>query len=249
VQRRLDGAAGGRVELRATDGTGAERRLQLERAPLAARIFRLGSFPPIPFRYESRRIGPDVGYIAFTAFVDPVGLSRAFAADLRAFEHTAGVIIDLRNNPGGLGALAMGLGGRLVSRPNQSLGTMITRDTELRFVLSPQPSPYQGLVAVLIDGTSGSASEILAAGLQALGRARVFGRPSAGAALPSVFERLPNGDGFQYAIAGYTTADGRTLEGRGVEPDELVPLSREALLAGQDPVIEAAVDWIRRTKR
>jgi carboxyl-terminal processing protease len=97
-----------------------------------------------------------------------------------------------------------------------------------------------------VDGLSASTSEIFAGGLQDLGRARVFGTPTAGAALPSVIEKLPNGDGFQYAIANYTSEGGKVLEGRGVIPDVVVAPTREALLAGHDPVLEAALSWCNR---
>jgi C-terminal processing protease CtpA/Prc len=59
---------------------------------------------------------------------------------------------------------------------------------------------------------------------------------------------LPNGDAFQYAFANYVSVGGKALEGNGVVPDVKVPLTREALLAGQDPVIDAAVRWIRTQK-
>ena len=67
---------------------------------------------------------------------------------------------------------------------------------------------------------------------------------TAGAALPSLFEKLPDGDGFQYAIANYISEGGRSLEGLGVTPDVETPITREALLAGKDPALDAAVAWI-----
>src|SRR5262249_17237753 len=76
-------------------------------------------------------------------------------------------------------------------------------------------------------------------------RARVFGTRTAGAALPSHFIRLPNGDGLQYVIADYVSAGGRRLEGNGVQPDEVVPPDRQSLLAGGDPALDAAGRWIR----
>jgi len=82
-----------------------------------------------------------------------------------------------------------------------------------------------------------------------LGRARIFGTRTAGAALPSVFERLPNGDGFQYAIANYISEGGKPLEANGVVPDVEVKLTREALLAGHDPARDAAVDWIKSQRK
>ena len=66
-----------------------------------------------------------------------------------------------------------------------------------------------------------------------------------GAALPSVIEKLPNGDGFQYAFANYVSEGGEALEGVGVIPHVEVAPSRDALVAGRDPVLDAAVAWIR----
>jgi carboxyl-terminal processing protease len=77
-------------------------------------------------------------------------------------------------------------------------------------------------------------------------RARIFGTRTAGAALPSVISRLPNGDGFQYAIANYISEGGQPLEGIGVTPDEEVHPTRRQLLAGQDPILDAALDWIQK---
>ena len=49
-------------------------------------------------------------------------------------------------------------------------------------------------------------------------RARIFGTRTAGAALPSVISKLPNGDGFQYAIANYISEGGKPLEGNRRDP-------------------------------
>ena len=151
-----------------------------------------------------------------------------------------GLIIDLRGNPGGIGGMAMGMAGFLVDKPNQRLGTMYLRDSTLNFVVNPRAKVFSGPVAVLVDGCSASTSEIFAGGLKDLGRARVFGTHTAAAALPSAFERLPNGDGFQYAVANYISEGGQPLEGLGVTPDVVVELTRAALLAGHDPVVDAA---------
>jgi carboxyl-terminal processing protease len=144
--------------------------------------------------------------------------------------------------------MAMGMAGWLVDKPDQRLGTMYMRDATLNFVINPRADVFQGPVAVLVDGSSASTSEILAEGLKDLGRARVFGTKTAAAALPSIFERLPNGDGFQYATANYISAGGKPLEGLGVTPDVEVKLSREGLLAGHDAVLDAALEWIRKKK-
>jgi carboxyl-terminal processing protease len=129
------------------------------------------------------------------------------------------------------------------------LGTEYLRGTTLKFVIFPRAEPFRGPLAILVDGCSASTAEIFAGGLKDIQRARVFGTRTAGAALPSIISRLPNGDGFQYAIANYISQGGKPLEGIGVIPDEEVRLTRHRLLEGQDPVVEAALGWIRKQKK
>jgi carboxyl-terminal processing protease len=99
-----------------------------------------------------------------------------------------------------------------------------------------------------VDAMSGSASECFTGGMQSLGRARVFGQASMGQALPALFQRLPNGDVMIHAYGDFVTSNGTRLEGRGVVPDEIVPLNREALLSGRDLTLEAALAWIDRAR-
>jgi carboxyl-terminal processing protease len=101
---------------------------------------------------------------------------------------------------------------------------------------------------VIVDGMSASTSEIFAGGLKDLGRAKIFGERTAAAALPSLIEKLPNGDGFQYAVANYVSEGGKPLEGIGVTPDMPVRVTREALLTGHDPALDAALEWIEKQK-
>ena len=203
--------------------------------------------PPLHLRFEARRIEPDVGYIAFNLFFDPATLMPAFEQAVGSYMNTTrGIIIDLRGNPGGLGVMSMGMAGWFVSHADQPLGVMRTRNAEIKFAIFPRAQTYDGRLAILVDGCSASTAEIMAGGLQDLGRARIFGTRTAGAALPSQVVRLPNGDGFQYATADYVTTSGHRLEGVGVTPDVEVQPTREQLLAGHDPVINAAAAWIRQ---
>ena len=155
-----------------------------------------------------------------------------------------GLVIDLRGNPGGVAPMAMGMAGYLIPTRGQSLGTMRFREATLNLVVSPRTPQFTGPVAVLVDGLSASSAEIFAAGLQKLGRATVFGEPSSGMALPSTWERLPNGDLIQFVTADFTDPSGARIEATGVVPDVVRPLTRAALLAGQDPALDAALAWI-----
>ena len=98
---------------------------------------------------------------------------------------------------------------------------------------------------MLVDELSVSTSEIAAGGLQELNRARVIGASTPGKALPSLIIRLPNGDGFQYVIADLKKPSGGSYEGDGVTPDETVILTKQALQAGEDPMLAAAQRWLQ----
>jgi hypothetical protein len=129
---------------------------------------------------------------------------------------------------------------------------MQTRQAQLAFRANPQlstpdgrrVSPYSGPLAILVDELTASASETFAGGMQSLGRARVFGAQTMGQALPASTRRLSNGDVLMHAVGDFVTSTGRSVEGEGVLPDEPVSIGREALAAGRDPVLEAALAWI-----
>lgn len=249
VLGRLDGAAGKPVEVEFLDGGDRRAALRLDRVMPRGALVKLGSFPPFYFWGESKMARADVPYVRFNAFFDPEAVTRLFAGAVKSCGKCSGFVIDLRGNPGGLGALAMGVAGWFIDKSGLQLGTMLMKDTTLNFVVFPRPAPFRGPLAILVDGCSGSTSEIFAGGMKDLHRARIFGTRTAAAALPSTFEVLPNGDGFQYAIANYVSEGGRPLEGIGVTPDEEVKLTRRELLAGHDPVLEAALRWIDQQKK
>ena len=228
------------------------RGLVAARAP--GRVSQFGNLPPIAGLVRVTRMplpsGPGcVGLIAFNIWLPALGGDLEKAVD--SVRTCSGVVVDLRGNPGGVGAMVMGFGGYFVDS-TLSLGTMRTRQVTLRFAINPrrsrddgsQRAPFTGPLAILVDPMTASTSEIFATGMQRIGRARVFGEKSAGAALPALMERLPSGDVFVHAVADFTDPDGKRVEGAGVVPDEIVLLSEKALKAGRDTALEAAMRWI-----
>jgi len=258
VTSHLRGPAGSLARLVFIDGGGVSRPVVLRRRPEPGEAVTIGSLPTFHVRVARERLdtagGATAGLIRFNVWMTPVDGPLAAAVD--EFRQSDGIVLDLRGNPGGLAAMLMGVSGHFIDEP-RVLGTMKTRDAELRFVVNPRRvgatgarvTPYGGPVAILVDALTGSASECFAGGLQALGRARVFGQPSMGQALPALFDRLPNGDVLVHAYGDFVTASGERLEGRGVRPDELVPLDRQDLLDERDRPLEAALAWIDRVRR
>ena len=247
VHSRLNGSPGETIRVVFLDGANHEVTRDLELGSQRGQVARYGNLAPMHVFFESKKFG-NTGYVRFNMFLDLVRVMTGFGDAVENCMRCDGLIIDLRGNPGGIGGMAMGMAGWLVDKPDQRLGTMYLRDATLNFVINPRAAVFTGPVGILVDGSSASTSEIFAGGLKDLGRARVFGTKTAAAALPSIFDRLPNGDGFQYATAGYVSEGGESLEGLGVTPDVEVKLTRAGLLAGHDAVLDAALDWIRKRK-
>jgi carboxyl-terminal processing protease len=248
VLSRLQGSADSSVQVDFLDAAGKKVSLDLDRVPPRGKVVHFGNLPPQYVWSEWRKPAADVGYVRFNMFMDPEGLSATMAEAIKGCADCKGFVIDLRGNPGGIGGLAMGLAGWFMDRSGVQLGTEYLRGLTVKFVIFPRPEPFRGPLAVLVDGGSASTAEIFAGGLKDLQRARIFGSRTAGAALPSIIERLPNGDGFQYAVANYISQGGKPLEGIGVIPDEEVHPTKRQLLAGQDPALDAAIEWIHKQK-
>ena len=247
ILARLDGASES-VPVEFLDGAGQHVTKTVAQTSPKGDLVQFGYLNPMHVWITTSKVG-GIGYVAFNAFLDPQRLMAAFGDAVQSCQMCDGFIIDLRGNPGGIGIMAMGMAGWFIAQPDQKLGTLYMRDTKLNFVVNPRAATFAGPLAILVDGTSASTAEIMAEGLKDLGRARIFGSHTAGAALPSVFEKLPDGDGFQYAIANYISEGGQPLEGLGVTPDVETPISREALLEGKDSARDAAVAWIESQKQ
>jgi carboxyl-terminal processing protease len=253
AQSRLRGPDGSTASLTFTDGGGKSVPLPVVRRRDQGTPVTVGNLPTMYVRVQSegRRTpaGKKAGVIGFNVWMPAVDGPFQKAVD----EHRSadGIILDLRGNPGGIAAMLMGISGHFLS-DRKPIGIMTTRQTELRFESNPRlvsaagerVEPFAGPVAVLVDALTGSASECFAGGMQSLGRVRVIGQTTMGQALPALFNKLPNGDVLIHAYGDFVTSDGTRLEGRGVIPDDQVPLRREDLLAGRDATLDRALAWI-----
>jgi len=243
VDSFLTAAVGKSVELGVARADGRHELVKVSCGPTQGQWSDpIGYFPSMPVRTENRMDGQDVALIKFNVFVPQV--MRQIRAFMKTLGPNCGLVIDVRGNPGGITAMAAGICGLLCER-EATLGRMHLRDNSLDLAVYPSTRAFAGPVAVLVDSRSASTSEILAAGIRDIGRARIFGEKSPGMALPSFYKSLPTGDLFQYAVADFTTPRNVSLEGNGVEPDVTVAPTRDDLAKGRDAVLEAAEAWIR----
>ncbi|MBX7218913.1 MAG: hypothetical protein K1Y36_03130 [Blastocatellia bacterium] len=185
-----------------------------------------------------------IAYIRFGEFGPETG--KWFTERVDQHRQAPAIIIDLRGNSGGLLDVLV-----------ECLSCFYQKDTvfgefaqrsgkQVRLRVPGRGSrAYQGNVAVLIDGESASAAEMLASAIQESGRGKIVGRRSAGAVLASIEEELPDGGRLQLSIRDYATAGKNRLEGHGVQPDEPVALSLADVRRNLDRDLEMAKNLLK----
>jgi carboxyl-terminal processing protease len=196
-------------------------------------------------RQIARTLEDGFVYLRFDEFDGPD--RRWLSRELKKNASAPGVVIDLRRNPGGE-TFSLGISiGEFFDHP-VDCGTFISRSGARSVKNSWQlgSAQYRGKVVVLIDGATGSAAEIFAAVLQDHGRATIVGRRTAGAVLASWFYGLPDGGELQLSREDYMAPKGRRIEGKGIEPDVVVPRTLEDVRTGRDRDLEAALAVLRK---
>lgn len=251
IESRFTGSAGEAVGADFSDGEGHAVGVTMLRGVARGQAVNFGHLPTIHASVEHQRIeraGRCVGVVRLSTWMPPV--AAALDSAIVTHNRCAGIVLDLRGNPGGLAGMVMGVAGHFLPRPD-SLGMLRLREATIHLVANPRyvdaagrpVDPFAGRLAVLVDELTASTSEIFAGAMQTLGRARVFGVRTPGHALPAQVSRLPNGDLLMHVVADFTLPGGARVEGRGVIPDVEAPLTRAALLEGRDPALDMAVEW------
>jgi carboxyl-terminal processing protease len=246
---------GGSKRLSFLDPTRADAESELDVAcfiPEGERVS-LGNLRNLPTTVKWRMLEPTtdgpLGYLAFNYWMLPMtervrtGVDELRAAGMQA------LIIDLRGNPGGVGAMSIPIA-RMFLREGASLGRLQMREFDQEFNIEPNPDAFAGPIVILVDEGTASTSEIFALGLRDVGRVTIVGAgPSAGMALPSMLETLPDGGLIQYVVGDYHSARGTAAEGEGVVPEVVVVESRTDYATGRDPVLDAAAQLLRERMR
>ena len=212
---RLRGPAGSDVLLALRTPAGKAAEVLLDRREVDLQ-------PVRSHRLQSE--GHSLGYLRITQFSEPVPHQvRSALAELTATGGSGpieGLILDLRNNSGGLVAAGLAVAdGFLDGEPiveTQDRGGIAARQ---------QASPgrlYGGPMLTLVNAGTASASEILAGALQDSGRSRLAGSRTFGKGLIQTLINLSDGSGLAVTVARYLTPSGRDIQNQGIEPDVLL---------------------------
>src|SRR6266581_3234519 len=172
----------------------------------------------------------NIGYIRITSFNEQtdVGLANALKSlKQQADNKLIGVVLDLRNNPGGLLDQAVAVSDAFLDK-GEIVSTRGRRsDDAQRYNARPGAKPASGLpIAVLINGGSASASEIVAGALQDHRRAILLGTRSFGKGSVQTIIPLAGHGAMRLTTARYYTPSGRSIQAKGIDPDIVVEAAK-----------------------
>lgn len=245
-----------RIDSVETEGMAVEEAVTRIRGPrgtaVMLSIFREGFTEPRDFTITRDEI--TVKSVRFEVRDDGVAVIRIFqfgedtAADFEQAifniltKDPRGIILDLRNNPGGFLDAAVEVAGEWV--PRSSL--VVTEQNESRIEFRSEGSARLKEIptVVLVNGGSASASEILAGALQDYKYATVIGTQTFGKGSVQDFQIFDDGSAVKFTVAEWLTPLGRSITAVGIMPDETIELTEEDLEARRDPQLDRAVELL-----
>ena len=193
---------------------------------------------------EARMIEGHIGFIALNGFSEPSPDQFEAALSDLLEQGADQIIFDLRDNPGGYIDAAQRIASQFVDEglifTQESAGDDVREWASTGDGVATDPDLP---VAVLINGGSASASEIVAAALQETGRATVIGEPSFGKNTVQVWGRLENDGGVRITISRWFTPGHNSVAPDGIQPD--IDAARTAETPPEDdPVLDAALAFL-----
>jgi len=193
---------------------------------------------------EGKMLENGIGYIDINTFGDRTTQELRAALEEVMAQNPRGLVVDLRNNPGGYLTTAIEVSSEFIEE-GIIMYEQYGDGKRDQYEASGKGQATNVPIVVLINSGSASASEILAGALQDYERAKLVGVQSYGKG--SVQNRVPlsNDQGAaRVTIAKWLTPEERAIDGVGLAPDVYVEMSVEDFQAGRDPQLDAAVETL-----
>ncbi len=173
----------------------------------------------------------------------PFSFFQAVASGLR--QGGDGLIIDMRNNPGGFLEVATNLAGWFVERGDVVVSEKFTGGDEKKFTAYGNAALENFPVVIIMNEGSASASEILAGALRVHNGTKIIGAKSFGKGTVQQLIDLSDGSTLKVTISHWLLPDGHLIEGNGLEPDYKVLVTDEDLISGRDPQLDKAIEVLK----
>lgn len=186
---------------------------------------------------------PGYGYLRISQFQSRTPeQARQALASMNEEQALQGLVLDLRNNPGGVLQSAVGVADLFLDNGLIVYTEGRLANTEMSFSANPATPARDTPLVVLINGGSASAAEIVAGALQDQRRGIIMGTESFGKGSVQQIMPLGNGEGLKLTTALYYTPNGRSIQAQGIEPDVEVVRGRLELAEGRPEIREIDLD-------
>jgi carboxyl-terminal processing protease len=194
---------------------------------------------------ESERLEGDIGYIRLSEFSrGATGKMAEAFKDLNGEAPLKGLILDLRDNPGGLLDESIFVTSQFIDEGVITV-EKLKGDEEQVFEAQPGGVAIEVPLVVLVNRGSASASEIVAGAIQESGRGIVVGEQTFGKGTVQIPHALSNGSELRVTIAEWLTPGEKQINGEGIVPDVYVERTQEDFVEGLDPQLERALEYFQ----
>lgn len=180
----------------------------------------------------SHKVFDNIGYLRITNFDKNTYEQFVNAYNSISKNNLKGLIIDLRNNPGGLLDSVVKIADELV--PKDCIVYTEDKNGNKKFIYSDDKYIKLPLV-VLVNGNSASASEVLSGAIKDLKRGILVGSKTFGKGLVQNLFPLRDGSAVKVTVAKYYTPAGICINGKGIEPDYKIELPEDTMISGLEP--------------
>ncbi|KGG13029.1 MULTISPECIES: carboxyl-terminal processing protease CtpZ [Prochlorococcus] len=205
---KLRGESGSKVLLELESPNGEIKEISLERRSVDLR--------PVRTR-RIRNENHTLGYLRITQFSEGVPEQVKEALEELQEKGVEGLVLDLRNNSGGLVSSGLAVADAFLS--DKPIVETKNRDSISDPIPSNAETIYDGPMVTLVNGGTASASEILAGALQDNDRSQLLGNRTFGKGLIQTLTNLSDGSGLAVTVASYLTPSGRDIQNLGIEPN------------------------------
>jgi carboxyl-terminal processing protease len=196
----------------------------------------------VPSVYEEVLPG-NIAYVRITSFSTRTDSELVSALENVLGEDVKGIILDLRNNPGGTLDAAVSVASQFLE-DGQVLYSLDSKGDRETWEVRDGGLATDLPLAVLVNGSSASASEVVSGAIQDQERGVLIGTQTFGKGSINHYRELSDGSAVYISIARWYTPNGRQIEGNGLTPDIVVEMTEQDIEEGKDPQFDKAIEYI-----